>query len=95
MSLVKGVQVKLKAVALSVKPGGQIGALNIEGRIHTAGEGVVSVEIEGGLDQLVVAGGVSASGAGSDAVHTGNGGPDFTDIALTSEHGKTLVLTTG
>jgi hypothetical protein len=94
LSLVKGVQMQLKAIALSVKPGGQIGALNVAGRIHTAGQDVVSVEIEGNLDQLTVAGEISAAGDGSDAVHTGDGGPDFTDITLTSEHGKTLVHTT-
>jgi hypothetical protein len=94
MSLVKGVLLRLKAIGLSVKPGGQIGALNVEGRIHTAGSDVVSVEIEGNIDQLAVAGGISAAGAGSDAVHTGDGGPDFTGITLTSLHGKTLVHTT-
>jgi hypothetical protein len=94
MSLVKGVQLRLKAIGLSVKPGGQIGALNVEGRIHTAGSDVVSVEIEGNIDQLAVAGGISAAGAGSDAVHTGDGGSDFTGITLTSLHGKTLVHTT-
>jgi hypothetical protein len=56
---------------------------------------VVSVEIEGDLDQVSVAGGISATGLGSDAIHTGDGGPDFTDITLTSEHGRTLVHTTG
>jgi hypothetical protein len=94
LSLVKGVQMQLKAIGLSVKPGGQIGALSVGGRIHTAGKDVVSVEIEGDLDRLTVAGGISAAGVGSGAVHTGDGGPDFTDITLTSEHGKTLVHTT-
>ena len=79
---------QLKAIALSVKPGGQIGALKAQGRIHTAGDDVVSVEIEGNLDQLTLAGGISAAGIGSDAVHAGDGAPDFTDITLTSEHGK-------
>jgi hypothetical protein len=86
--------VQLKTIALSVKPGGQIGALKVQGRIHTAGDDVVSVEIEGNLDQLTLAGGISAARIGSDAVHAGGGGPDFTDITLTSEHGKTLVHTT-
>ena len=63
-------------------------------RLLTAGKDVVSVEIEGDLDQLTVAGGISATGAGSDAVHTLDGGPDFGDIALTSEHGETLVHAT-
>jgi hypothetical protein len=51
----------------------------------------VSVEIEGYLDQLTLAGGISAAGIGSDAVQAGG---EFTDITLTSEHGKTLVHTT-
>jgi hypothetical protein len=93
MSLVKGVHMRLKAVALSVKQGGQIGTLNVGGRIHTAGDDVVTIEIEGDLGQLTVAGGISAAGNGSDAVHTGDGGPDFADITLTSEHGKALVHT--
>jgi hypothetical protein len=38
LSLVKGVQMQLKAIGLSVKPGGQIGALDVGGRIHTAGK---------------------------------------------------------
>lgn len=63
------------------------------GRIHTAGKDVVSVEIEGDLDQLTVAGGISATGTGSDAVYTWDCGPDFADITLTSEHGETLVHT--
>jgi len=54
---------------------------------------VVSVEIEGDLDQITVAGGISAAGAGSDAVRTGGSG-DFADITLTSEHGRALVYTT-
>jgi hypothetical protein len=86
--------VQLKAIALSVKPGGQIGALKAQGRMDTAGDDVVCVEIEGNLDQLTVAGGISAAGIGSDAFHAGDEGPDFTDITLTSEHGKTLVHTT-
>jgi hypothetical protein len=83
--------VQLKAIAPSVKPGGRIGALKAQGRIHTAGDDVVSVEIEGYLDQLTLAGGISAAGIGSDAVQAGG---EFTDITLTSEHGKTLVHTT-
>jgi hypothetical protein len=54
--------VQLKDIALSVKPRGQIGALKVQGRIHTAGDDVVSVEIEGNLDQLTLAGGISAAG---------------------------------
>ena len=94
LSLVKGVQMRLKAVALSIKPGGQVGSLSVGGRIHTSGRDVVSVEIEGDLHQLRVTGGISATGDGSDAVRARDGGSDFTDITVTSEHGQKLVRTT-
>jgi hypothetical protein len=58
LSLVKGVQVRLKAIALSVQAGG---------RIRTTGDDVLTVEIEGRLDDLQVAGGISAEGHRSAA----------------------------
>ena len=45
-SLVKGAQVQLQAVALSVKPGGRIGRLTVGGRLHARAAGVPSVEID-------------------------------------------------
>jgi hypothetical protein len=48
-SLVKGVQVSLQAIALSVKPGGSIGRLTVGGQVRTAEAGVPSIEIEGEL----------------------------------------------
>ncbi|WP_234312484.1 hypothetical protein [Streptomyces sp. NRRL F-5065] len=52
LSLVRGVQVELAAVALSVKPGGRIGTATIGGRIATAGAdavraGVGDVDLSG------------------------------------------------
>lgn len=41
-SLVKGVQVTLKAVAFSVKPGGTIESVTIGGALRTEGAGVVT-----------------------------------------------------
>lgn len=46
-SLVKGEQVVLQAVALSVKPGGRIGRLSVGGQVCARAPGVPSVEIEG------------------------------------------------
>jgi hypothetical protein len=59
----------LKAVALSVKPGGSIGKVTIGGALRTSGANVVTVEAEGEVGEIAVAGGVAATGAGSDAVH--------------------------
>ena len=46
-SLVKGEQVVLQAVALSVKPGGRIGRLSVGGQVCARAPGVPSIEIEG------------------------------------------------
>jgi hypothetical protein len=71
MSLVKGVQMALKAVALSVKPGGSVGSVTIGGALRTSGADVVTLEVDGEIDHIDVAGGISAAGRGSDAVHLG------------------------
>lgn len=68
-SLVKGVQVVLKAIALSIKPGGHIGTATIGGTITTAGVSVTAVELEGAIESLSVDRWISATGAGSDGVH--------------------------
>jgi hypothetical protein len=36
-SLVKGVQVSLKAIALSIKPGAEVGSISVGGQVRTAG----------------------------------------------------------
>jgi hypothetical protein len=52
-SLVKGVQVTLQAVALSVKPGGRIGRLTVGGQVRTAADGIPSIEIDGDVGAIV------------------------------------------
>jgi hypothetical protein len=73
LSLVKGVQMTLKAIALSVKPGGSVGKVAIGGELRTSGANVVTLEVEGKIAEIDVVGGISATGAGSDAVHLGDG----------------------
>jgi hypothetical protein len=51
-SLVKGVQVSLKAIALSIKPGADVGAIRVGGQVRTAGDNVISVEIDGDVGQI-------------------------------------------
>ncbi|CAL9656775.1 hypothetical protein [Streptomyces sp. enrichment culture] len=45
LSLVRGMQVELAAVALSVKQGGRIGTAMVDGRIATSGDHLTTVEI--------------------------------------------------
>lgn len=91
LSLVKGVQTTLAAVALSIAEGGRVEQVRVGGRIATAGDDVVSVEIAGEVGRLDVAGGVWASGQGSDAVHAGAGAPDLADLEAVADHGRAIV----
>ena len=91
LSLVKGVQVVLKAVALSIKSGGQIGSLAVGGRIATSGDGVNTVEIEGEVGRLEAGGGIRAEGANSDAVHAAGEVPGLDSIELHAVQGRSLV----
>jgi len=52
LSLVKGVQLVLKAVGLSIKPGAEVGSIAVGGKIATTGDDVNTVEIEGHLGRL-------------------------------------------
>jgi hypothetical protein len=90
-SLVQGDQTMLKAIALSVKPGGKIGKLASKGRIATSGDDVVTVEIDGEIGAMDVAGGIIAQGARSDAVHVRGDVPGLAGIAVKSAHGEPVV----
>ncbi|MER7794302.1 hypothetical protein [Streptomyces sp. NPDC097640] len=90
-SLVRGVQVQLKAIAFSVKPGGKIDQATVGGRITAHGDGLVSVEIDGELGSFDVSGGIAAEGRGSDAVHVTGDGPDLTGVEVTAADGRETV----
>lgn len=76
-SLVRGVQVQLQAIALSIKPGGRIGQVTVGGRIATRGDNLVTLDVTGELDGCQAGGGVQAEGQGSDAVHVHSDGVDL------------------
>jgi hypothetical protein len=59
-SLVKGVVLKLSAIALSVKPGGSAREIDIEGGVTTHGDGIASLEMLGVVGRLSIEGGLSA-----------------------------------
>ncbi len=63
-SLVKGVVVRLAAIALSIKPGGSARRIAIGGGLLTHGAGVSPLEIHGRVDSLEVSGGFTAAGGG-------------------------------
>ena len=67
LSLVKGVQVTLKAIAFSVKPGGMIDSVTIGGSLRTRGDDVVTLEVDegGAIEKLTIGGTIEAEGAGS------------------------------
>ncbi|MFI6950916.1 hypothetical protein [Streptomyces sp. NPDC050422] len=91
LSLVRGVQVELAAMALSVKPGGRIGTATVGGRIATTGDRLTTVEIDGELGSLTVTGGIHAAGRGADAVRVGVGDVDLTGIDITATDGQSIV----
>lgn len=88
LSLVKGVQVTLQAIALSVKPGGVVDRLEIGGALKTSGDDVVTLELAGEVHECEIRGGVEATGAGSDAAHLAVDAPDLDGIEFTAAHGE-------
>lgn len=52
---------------------------------------MLTVEIEGRLDDLQVAGGISAEGRRSDAVRLRDPGLDLTGLTITARDGEMLV----
>jgi hypothetical protein len=91
MSLVKGVQVTLKAIALSVKPGGKVGTVEIGGCVRTTGDNVVSLEVEDAVERIDIAGGIIAEGKGSDGVHVRGEVPGLSGVNVRAAHGQAVV----
>jgi hypothetical protein len=67
-SLVKGVVVKLSAIALSLKPGGSAREIDVSGGLITHGEGVSPLELHGAVDSLRVRDGIAAAGGGFEKI---------------------------
>lgn len=67
-SLVKGVVLKLSAIALSIKPGGSAREVDVAGGVTTHGHGVIPMELHGAISSLRVADGLTAAGGGFDKI---------------------------
>lgn len=90
LSLVKGVQVTLKAIALSVKPTGIVESIAVGGALRTEGAAVTTVDVEGPVRRFSVAGGSHATGAGSDALHLAGELIELEGIAITAADGQAI-----
>lgn len=84
-SLVKGVQMTLKAIAFSVKPGGTIESVTIGGSLRTRGDDVVTFEVDDGarIDALTIGGSVEALGSGSRATRLEGNVPALDGVTVT------------
>jgi len=67
-SLVKGVVMKLAAIAFSVKPGGSAQSIEIDGGLTTHGAGVAPFELHGAIGAFRIGGGFAATGGGFDKI---------------------------
>lgn len=67
-SLVKGVVMKLSAIALSIKPGGSAQSIEIAGGVKTNGVGISAIEQHGNIETLSIAGGFVATAGGFDKI---------------------------
>jgi hypothetical protein len=67
-SLVKGVVLRLSAIALSIKPGGSARKITIAGGAVTHGAGVDPLELHGTVDSLLVTEGFAAAGSGFEKI---------------------------
>ena len=60
----KGVVVKLSAIALSIKPGASARNITIAGGLITHGAGIIPLELQGTVDSLQITEGLTAAGGG-------------------------------
>jgi len=89
-SLVRGKQSQLRAVAVSVLPGGRIGRLAVGGSLSTHGDGVVTLEVAGAIGALKVQQAITAAGVASDAVSLTEDIPGLDETTLTAAHGQAV-----
>jgi hypothetical protein len=92
ISLVRGQQVRLQAIALSVKRDGHIDQLTVGRDVRTTGDRVASLEVLGPIDRFELGGIVVAEGSNSDAAHVA---PEHSHclggIQLRARRGRRLV----
>ena len=90
-SLVRGQQVQLSAIAVSVQPTGRIGRLSVEGSLGTHGDDVVTLDVQGAIGTLNVQQGITAAGVGSDAVRLTGKVAGLDEATVIAAHGQRIV----
>ena len=96
-TLVKGVNMALPAEAFSVKPGGIVEKLVVNGDLVTHGAKVTTYAVEGGrVDAIDINGKVLAHGRDSNAVLVAaKGSTPLTNMRASAAAGKALVVEDG
>ncbi len=90
-TLVKGVNMQLPAEAFSVKPGGVVEKLVVDGNLVTHGAKVTTYAVEGGKVLAIdIKGEVLAHGQGSDAVLVNKGSTPLTNVRARARAGRAL-----
>jgi hypothetical protein len=85
-------QLPPKASALRIDAGSLVEALFVGGGIHTSGDGLATVHVDGAIGELAVGGEIRATGRGSDAVRSEERIPGLDDITLIARDGAGFVL---
>ena len=78
---------------MSIKPGAEVGSISVGGQVRTAGDNVITVEIDGDVGQITIAGGVITNGNNSDAIHTRDDVPGLHNLSIDTANGKDIVRT--
>jgi hypothetical protein len=93
-SLVRGQQIQLSAIAVSVQADGRIGRLSVGGSLSTYGDDTVTLDVEGTIGTLKIQQGITAAGAGSDAVCLSGEVAGLDEVSVTAAHGQRIVSRT-
>lgn len=93
-TLVKGVNMQLPAEAFSVKPGGVVEKLVVNGDLVTHGAKVTTYAVEGGkVGAIDIKGKILANGQGSNAILVAQkGSTPLTNVRASAAAGKALVV---
>lgn len=94
MSLVKGVQTHLRTTAISIKPGGDLPAIHVGGRVETVGANLTAVEVHEGthVGEFRIDDGVHAPGPGSRAVQVDGVAPGLDRVEFHEDANPTVAV---
>ena len=71
----------------------KFGAIIVGGQVRTSADNVITLELDGHVGQIEIAGGVAAQGKHSDAVHVRGAVPGLAEVAITTANGLDFVRT--